>query len=70
MRKIPCVVALNLVARNIFTLLFYIGFCAANQLIVTRSGKNKHLCKGGLFHEVGAVLIVKVQVFHLLSSVQ
>lgn len=43
-KKIPCVVVLNLVARNVFTLLLYIGFCATHQSIVTRSGKkNKHV---------------------------
>jgi hypothetical protein len=70
-KKIPCVVALNLVDRKIFTLLFYIGFCyAANQLIVTRSGKNKHFCEVGLFHEVGAFWIMNIHVFHFGSIVQ
>jgi len=41
-RKIPYVVELNLVDRNIFTLLFYIGFLLRCKLIhVTRNGKSK-----------------------------
>lgn len=70
-KKIPCVVALNLVGREIFTLLFYIGFCyAANRLIVTRSGKNKRFCKVGLIHDVGAFLIMNIHVFHFGLFVQ